>query len=115
MAGHRSPYFARGTDLVVAVQNKTLDVCLLDWNVPGLSGMDVVQRVRHGLKSTVPILFLSARTSEEDVVGALREGADDYMVKPLSHLELIARLEGVSGRWAEVQTAAAPAVELGRL
>jgi DNA-binding response OmpR family regulator len=115
LAGHQPRQFARGIDLVVSAQNETFDVLLLDWNVPGLSGMDVVQRVRQRLKSDVPILFVTARSDEQDVVDALREGADDYIVKPPNRLELIARLDAVMRRAANTQPAEAPAVEMGRL
>ena len=114
-AGHQPRHFARGIDLVVSAQNETFDVLLLDWNVPGLSGMDVVERVRQRLKSAVPILFVTARTDEQDVVDALREGADGYIAKPLKCLELIARLDAVMRRAAVRQPVAAPAMEIGRL
>ena len=81
LAGHQPRQFARGVDLVVTAQTQTFDVLLLDWNVPGLSGMDVVERVRQRLKSAVPILFVTARSDEQDVVAALREGADDYIAR----------------------------------
>ena len=115
LAGHQPRQFARGVDLVVTAQTQTFDVLLLDWNVPGLSGMDVVERVRQRLKSAVPILFVTARSDEQDVVAALREGADDYIAKPLKRLELIARLDAVMRRAAATQPAAAPAIEIGRV
>jgi DNA-binding response OmpR family regulator len=77
--------------------------------------MDVVERVRQRLKSAVPILFVTARSDEQDVVAALREGADDYIAKPLKRLELIARLDAVMRRVAATQPAAAPAIEIGRV
>ena len=69
-----------------------------------------MERVRQRLKSDVPILFVTARTDEQDVVAALREGADDYIAKPLKRLELIARLDAVMRRAAAAQPASAPAI-----
>jgi two-component system response regulator RegX3 len=65
-----------------------------------MSGLDVLKEVRGALQSPVPVLFVSARTNEADIVMALNQGADDYMVKPLRRPELLARLEAI-GRFHE--------------
>ena len=66
------------------------DVVLLDLMLPGLSGLDVLRRMRD--ESHVPIIVLSAKDSESDVVTALELGADDYLTKPYSIRELVARI-----------------------
>jgi DNA-binding response OmpR family regulator len=71
---------------------------VLDWNLRDISGVEVLRRIRDSDQSSVPILFASARGREEDVVSALRQGADDYMIKPVRYLEFIARLEAIARR-----------------
>jgi DNA-binding response OmpR family regulator len=98
LAGHNAYAFDHGADLLKELQRETFDALLLDWNVPDLSGVEVLKRVRQQLHSSVPVLFVTGRNREDDVVTALREGADDYMVKPGRRLELLARLEALSRR-----------------
>ena len=98
LAGHHPHPFEQGAGLLRALERESFDALLLDWNVPDMSGVDVLRRVRSRLHSSVPVLFVTARNREDDVVTALREGADDYMVKPVRRLELLARLEALSRR-----------------
>lgn len=97
-AGHAAQHYERGADLMKAVATDEFDALLLDWNVPDVSGIEVLNRVRQQLKSAVPILLVTGRSSEEDVVQALREGADDFISKPVRLKELIARIESVTRR-----------------
>ncbi|HZR03332.1 MAG TPA: response regulator transcription factor [Burkholderiales bacterium] len=103
LAGHHPHAFEQGTNLLRALQHESYDALLLDWNVPDLSGVDVLRRVRQQLHSSVPILFVTGRNREDDIVLALREGADDYMIKPVRRLELLARLEALARRARHVQ------------
>jgi DNA-binding response OmpR family regulator len=83
-----------------AVQTATrcdVDLLLLDLNLPGCDGMEVLRQVRQS-KPTVPVIILSARGGERDRVTGLRIGADDYVVKPFSIVELLARVEAVLRR-----------------
>ena len=98
MAGHHVHPFEQGTALLRALEHETFDALLLDWNVPDVSGLEVLKRLRHELSSRTPVLFSTARTEEADVVSALRHGADGYLVKPLRRLELLARLDAVTRR-----------------
>ena len=66
------------------------DVILLDLGLPDIDGMEVIQKIRE--KSQIPIIILSARGEESDKVAALDVGADDYLTKPFSVEELLARL-----------------------
>jgi DNA-binding response OmpR family regulator len=77
------------------------DLVLLDLNLPRLDGLGVCRRVRAG--SDVPIIILSVRGEDEEVVRGLEMGADDYMVKPFSPAQLVARIRAVMRR-AGVQT-----------
>jgi DNA-binding response OmpR family regulator len=72
------------------------DLILLDLNLPKLDGMSVCQRIRA--KSDTPIIILSVRDEEEDVVRGLNTGADDYVMKPFSPRQLVARAEAVLRR-----------------
>ena len=72
------------------------DVLVLDIGLPGLSGLDVLRRVREA--SDAPVLMLTARDREEDIVEALEMGADDYLSKPCGSLELIARIKSLLRR-----------------
>jgi two-component system, OmpR family, response regulator RegX3 len=98
LAGHLPHPFEQGANLLRALERESFDALLLDWNVPDLSGVEVLKRVRQRLNSAVPVLFVTGRNREDDVVTALREGADDYMIKPVRRLELIARLEALVRR-----------------
>jgi PAS domain S-box-containing protein len=74
------------------------DLVVLDLRLPGTSGFDLLQRIRE--LSPVPVIFLTASDREEDAVQALRMGADDYITKPFSPSELLARIEAVLRRRA---------------
>ena len=98
IAGHHVQPFELGAELVRALEHETFGALVLDWNVPDLSGIEVLGRVRQQLQSRIPVLFSTARSAEKDIVSALRAGADDYLVKPLRRMELLARLEAVTRR-----------------
>lgn len=74
------------------------DLVLLDVVLPGVDGLDLLRRIRR--KSTVPIIMLTGRTDEADRIEGLRSGADDYVLKPFSPGELVARVESVLRRSA---------------
>ena len=75
------------------------DLVLLDWMLPGLSGSDYARRLRRDkLTQHVPIIMLTARTAEDDKVRGLDSGADDYITKPFSTRELLARIKALLRR-----------------
>jgi two-component system phosphate regulon response regulator PhoB len=77
------------------------DVALLDWMLPGQSGLALARRLRSDARTKeMPILFLTARSEEQDKVAALEAGADDYVTKPFSPRELVARIRAVLRRRA---------------
>lgn len=84
--------FEAGEALRRALRRETFDLLLLDWNVPELDGMELLQWLREQKEDRMPVLLLSSRASERDVVKALRAGADDYVVKPIRTLEICARV-----------------------
>jgi two-component system response regulator RegX3 len=87
------------------------DLVLLDVMLPGLSGTEVCRTLRQ--TSSVPVIMLTARDSEVDKVVGLELGADDYVTKPFSHRELLARIRAVLRRRAEPEEAVVTALEQG--
>ena len=88
--GYRLFEVATGGDALVEVAQRQPDVVILDLGLPDMDGLEVIRRLREW--SAVPIIVLSARGQERDKVGALDAGADDYVSKPFSASELLARL-----------------------
>ncbi|OFZ96237.1 MAG: DNA-binding response regulator [Betaproteobacteria bacterium RIFCSPLOWO2_02_FULL_62_17] len=97
-AGHSLHAYERGGDFLREVARESFDIFLIDWMIPDKSGMEVLNWVRANLKESVPVVFVTARDAEEDIVSVLQAGADDYMVKPLRKAELIARINAVARR-----------------
>ena len=89
-----------GMDSAVKVD---CDLVLLDLALPGIDGMEILKEVRR-TRPTLPVIILTARGDEDDRVRGLRYGADDYVVKPFSVKELLARVEAVLRRSAERPT-----------
>jgi DNA-binding response OmpR family regulator len=90
--------FADGTALQGVLRRESFDLLVLDWNVPGLEGVELLKWLRTWQRDLVPVLMLSSRASEQDVVQALNFGADDYIVKPFRPLELRARVQRLMAR-----------------
>jgi two-component system phosphate regulon response regulator PhoB len=88
-----------GEEALILAQERTPDIVLLDWMVENLSGIEVCRRLRRMPETAnVPIIMLTARGEEEDRVRGLETGADDYVTKPFSPRELIARVNAVLRR-----------------
>jgi two-component system phosphate regulon response regulator PhoB len=94
--------FEEATDAeqaLVAIASNPPDLVLLDWMLPGMSGVDLARRLRHDdVTAGLPIILLTARVEESDRVHGLEVGADDYITKPFSPRELIARINAVLRR-----------------
>jgi two-component system, OmpR family, phosphate regulon response regulator PhoB len=88
-----------GEEALVQIAERKPDVVLLDWMLPLVSGIEVCRQIRRSPASrTLPIIMLTARGEEGDRVRGLNSGADDYIVKPFSPAELIARVRAVMRR-----------------
>lgn len=96
--GYQVTTAATGPEALRMAEEQPPDLILLDLMLPGVDGMEVCRRLRR--RSNVPIIMLSARGQEDDRVTGLRLGADDYVTKPFSTRELIARIEAVLRRHA---------------
>jgi two-component system, OmpR family, response regulator len=103
---------ATGAEMWVALENGPVDLIILDIMLPGTSGIDLCRMIRE--KSQVPIIFVSARGSETDRVVGLELGADDYLTKPYSTRELVARIRAVLRREGGKQEGAQRALGLIR-
>ena len=85
-----------------AIADRVPDLILLDWMLPGTSGLELARRWRReALTREIPIIMLTARGEENDRVGGLEAGVDDYVVKPFSARELLARIRAVLRRTRE--------------
>jgi len=111
--GHK-PILAYSGEEALAVAERALpDLVVLDVMLPGLSGFDVCRKLRE--RGPVPVILLTARGEEADRVWGLDLGADDYVTKPFSHRELLARIRAVSRRAAAAQTPDQGSVQVGEL
>ncbi|WP_411698551.1 response regulator [Conyzicola sp.] len=99
--GYETTVAADGLAAVAEFDRNGADLVLLDLMLPGLSGTEVCREIRT--RSTVPIIMLTAKDSEIDIVVGLELGADDYVTKPYSTRELLARIRAVLRRRLEVE------------
>lgn len=97
-AGHTATIFDNGDDLITALSRQTFDFFILDWQVPGKNGMEVLQYIRTQRKMPEPVIFLTSRIDEQYATSALNAGADDYCTKPLRPGEFLARIEAIVRR-----------------
>ena len=100
---------ANGRDGLALAERRSPDLIVLDLMLPDISGEEICQEVRS--RSDVPIVMLTAKASEDERIGGLIAGADDYLVKPFSPRELVARVRAVLRRTKGVET---PLVEILR-
>jgi two-component system KDP operon response regulator KdpE len=105
---------SRGEEALLTLRASAFDVVLLDINMPGIGGMETLRRIR-AFAPRLPILMLTVRDQEEDKVAALDLGADDYVTKPFSTRELIARIRTAVRRVrAPIRAEDAP-IEIGEI
>ena len=110
-AGHHPTRVARGADALLV--HRKFGVILLDLGLPDMDGLEVLRKLRQ--VTAVPILILTARDDERSVVLGLRSGADDYLVKPVKLVELLARIEAVTRRAGRYSAAPPENIVLGDL
>jgi two-component system, OmpR family, response regulator RegX3 len=109
--GFDPAFCADGTGALAAFRETKPDLVLLDLMLPGLSGVDVCRALRQ--RSNVPVIMLTAKDSEIDKVVGLELGADDYVTKPYSSRELLARIKAVLRRLAEPEEMLPTTLEAG--
>ena len=97
-AGYEVRAVSDGAGALEAVDERRPDLVVLDLMLPGIDGLEVMRRIRDRDRDRIAIILLTARGEETDRVVGLRLGADDYVVKPFSPLELVARADAVLRR-----------------
>jgi DNA-binding response OmpR family regulator len=103
-AGHNALPFHDANAFLRLMVAQQLDMLLLDWNLREATGIDVLRRLRQ-VSTRTPVLFCTASDDQDDVVKALREGADGYLVKPIRRIELLARIDTVARRTSKLNPA----------
>lgn len=114
-AGYAVVSATSGTAGLTMAADPDVALIILDLMIPGMNGQDVCRRVRA--RSTVPIIMLTARASEDDRIAGLELGADDYVTKPFSPREVVARVQALLRRVTPSPDGAAPpaAIAIGSL
>lgn len=102
--GHVCHAYPSAQGLMRDLRRESFDLLVMDWNLPDMSGLEVVRWVRANLSSRVPVLFVTSHVDEADLVEALKAGVDDYMTKPVRVPELMARLHALLRRAYPQQT-----------
>jgi len=111
-AGHTCHLFHQASDFTRELRRDSFDLLILDWELPVSSGIEVLKWVRENADWEIPILFVTVRDTEEDIVYALEQGADDYMVKPLTRTITLARINALARR-ASTRVSESQMVEVG--
>ena len=96
--GHDVHGYLTGRETMTRAARESFDLFVLDWQVPDVPGTEVLKWLRNNISRTVPILFVTVRDTEQDIVFALESGADDYMIKPARQNELLARVHALLRR-----------------
>lgn len=102
LAGHTVTRYADGHQILRALLKETFDLFVLDWQVPGPNGLEVLTHIRERAKLKTPVVFLTAQDQEMHVANALNAGADDYCVKPVRRVEFMARVAAIQRRFAPI-------------
>jgi len=93
--------FTTGQSLLDHLESSSYDLLLIDWELPDINGPEVMKVIRETLQLDTPIIFITSRDSEDDIVTALNSGADDYLVKPVRQFEFLARVKANTKRTQE--------------
>lgn len=111
-AGHSCTHCDSGRDFMALLRRDTFDLLVLDWELPDMNGITVLEELRS-LGNRVPVIFTTQRDDESSIVSALSVGADDYMVKPPKQAELLARITALGRRSGIADPAADDTFSLG--
>ena len=104
-AGHTCSPFASGVDALAQLRRDNFDMLILHWQNTDVEPGQVMQSVREQLASTLPVIFITGRSCEDDIIDGLASGANDYIVKPVRRGELVARVQALLRRAYPTQNA----------
>lgn len=90
--------FNQARDLIKQIPFEVPDILIIDWNLPKVDGLDVLHWLKGSRYDNIPVIFLTSRNTDDDIVTALTDGADDFLVKPASEAILKARIQAVTRR-----------------
>lgn len=99
--GHRVSWYETGAELLKALPDEAFELIILDWDLEGMQGDEVLVEARRQLTNAVPIMFVTIHDEEQDVVRILKMGADDYIIKPIKIAEFLARIEALGRRYKQ--------------
>ena len=97
-AGHSCHTYSKGSALQLDLRRESFDLLLVDWELPDIQGTQIVRWVREQISKDLPIIFVTHRSEEADIVEGLSCGADDFMIKPVRAGELRARITALLRR-----------------
>ncbi len=100
-----------GNEAIRILEKEPVHLLIIDLMMPGLDGMNAVLKIRKNMKSSIPIIILSAKSQDTDKIMGLNYGADDYITKPFSPLELVARVKSQLRRYTSLGTISDEEVE----
>ncbi len=103
--GHGCVAFANGREVVTELARNTYDLLMLDWNMPGYTGLEIIDWAQANLSPVPALIVMTSRNDKEDIVKALETGADDYIVKPETANVILARVSSVLRRSGISKTA----------
>lgn len=93
-----------GANFIQSVAKESFDLIVLDWMLPGMNGIEILNLLRSQNNDKTPVLFVTAKGAENDIIQALEAGADDYMSKPVSEAEMKARINALLRRSGSLPT-----------
>jgi len=102
--GYQCTHFSDGRKIINALKQDSFDLLILDWMVPEIDGEGVLRWVRENLSWPIPVVFMTQRDEEDDIVKILSLGADDYLTKPLREREMMARITAIARRANVLET-----------
>ncbi len=111
-AGYTPRVFKSANEFRRRLGNESVDLLLLDWMLPDATGIEVIQWIRASPNAALPVIFITSRMQEEDIVLGLTHGGDDYMTKPPKQAELLARVNAVLRRRAGSENDSTPQIDL---
>jgi DNA-binding response OmpR family regulator len=97
-AGHICQPFFSAKELLLQLRRESYDMLILDWQVADLSAVEVLRQSRDKLPVSMPVLFMTSRSGEDDIIAGMEAGANDYLIKPIRRSELVARVQALLRR-----------------